>query len=157
MEDVANCMRAIAPDHCFSAFCKALMSEGLAGVEVLMGSNRGEAGHRGLVAIIRTVGLIILGHFLGLTGSLVRASRNHRLFGFSGRRGVSVREEQLTLRSLLESRVLFSLQSCSMDSYPEEMLTRSDGLSENSLVGRGDHSRGVQPNVDGSTASHSLR
>ena len=86
-------MRAIAPDHCFSAFCNALVSEGLAGVDVLMGSNRGEAGQRGLVAIIRTVGLIMLGHFFGLLGSLVRASRNHRLFGFSGRSGVSVREE----------------------------------------------------------------
>ena len=149
-------MSAIAPDHCFSAFCNALVSEGLAGVDVLMGSNRGEAGQIGLVAIIRTVGLIMLGHFFGLVGSLVKASRNHRLFSFSGRRGVSVREEQLTLRSLLESRVLFNLQSCNMDSYPEEILTRSDGLSANNLVGRGDHSRGVHPNVDGSTASHNL-
>ena len=98
----ASCIRAMAPVHCFSAFCRALMRDtGLAGVEVLLGSKtRGDAGWQ---ACIITLGRVWLLHvFCSL---LVSASRSQRLFGFSGRTGVLqsvdeliVEEETMLLR-----------------------------------------------------------
>lgn len=162
--DALSCISAIAPVHCCSALWRARIKplvQGFAGVDVLFGWNTlGEA--------MMTLGRYMLA--LNCSLLLVRASRNQRLLGFSGRTGVSARGRKLldvftvSLRtfSRLESKVLFKWQSCSKDSYPEDKLRRGvngDGGAPIDLflleLDFGDHCRGVQPK-EGSTASHNF-
>lgn len=108
----------MAPVHCFSAFCSARINVlllGFAGVDVLFGWNTlGDA--------IITLGLLMLAFSCSLL--FVRASRNQRLLGFSGRTGVSGSAKKLLellavsfmTFSRLDSRVLLRWHSCNSDS-----------------------------------------
>ena len=114
----ANCIKAIAPVHCFSAFWSArikLVLLGLSGVDVFLGWNTlGDA--------IITLGRFMLAMSCSLL--LVRASRSQRRLGFSGRTGVSGSAkkplEPLAVSfmtfSRLESNVLLRWHSWSKDS-----------------------------------------